>query len=104
MSSLAFSPSFIWTTPSSQPATVSLHSIERRRGSKRTLDDAANANGGLEWPAARLLSCVELLALAVLLAGLLEPARVQHGDGVALLGGRAVALDKNGLGDAHGAC
>lgn len=71
---------------------------------KPTLDDAANANGRLERPAAGLLGRVKLLALAVLLAGLLEPAGVQHGDGVALLGGWAVALDENGLLDTHVAC
>ena len=68
---------------------------------KLTLDDAPDANGRLERPPARLLGGVELLALAVLLAGLLEPARVQHGDGVALLGRGAGALDENGLLDAH---
>lgn len=70
----------------------------------RTLDNASNTNGCLERPTARLLSRVELLALLVLLARLLEPAGVQHGDDVAVLGGGAVALDKNGLLDTHVGC
>lgn len=110
MSSVAFSPSFIWVTPSSQPAIVSVcphrtppssrSSRTRGTATELTLDDATDTNSGLEGTTAGLLGGVELLALGAV--GVLQPAGVQHGDLVAFLGRRAVALGDGGLGNTHG--
>ena len=107
MSSLAFSPSFICTTPSSQPGRrcqqkLPIVILVAVGVGELTLDDTANANGRLEGAAAG--GRVELLALLLGLARGAEPARVLHGDGVALLGRGAAALGDDGLGNTHVAC
>lgn len=101
MSSLAFSPSFICTTPSSQPShLISIHgSLHLRNCSALTLDDASDTNRCLERSTAS--GGVELVALLLGLASRAQPAGVLHGDAVALLGGRAVALADDGLLDTH---
>ncbi len=130
MSNVAFSPTFIVVTPSSQPvrnlsiicAGEALSSTE----GQFTLDDLANANscdeitaanGGVEsagrsqqllgmWFLVELeIEDVSLLsALVIRLAGIFQVASVLDGHLVADLGNRPVAVLENGLGDAHGCC
>ena len=64
-----------------------------------TSNYTANTNGGLEVAAAG--GAVELLALLLGLARRFQPARVLHGDLVALRGTRAVALGDDGFADTH---
>ena len=61
------------------------------------LDDATDTDGSLEGTTPS--GAVKLLSLTAV--GLLEPASVLHGDGVALGGGWAVALLDRGLGNTH---
>jgi hypothetical protein len=126
MSSVAFSPSFMVVTPSSQPVVVvsviCITGFHRGWSGKFTLDDLANANGcdeitaangGVESEESRsqqlsgMWTIVELWHMSLLGAfvvgrgGVLQVASVLDGDLVAELGDGATAFLENCLGDTH---